>query len=71
MQFLVPGRSDSDPRNGLEEELGDDLEASILQVDRPFASGPFGTAAAEQKEERAWITRLTEERPAESVVDAR
>jgi hypothetical protein len=63
----MPGPDDpegvvADGGGGSEEDREDELEAAILQADGPFASGAFGTTAAEQMEGASLDERLAEER---------
>jgi hypothetical protein len=57
-----PPAWDVDGSEDPEEDPGEELEATIEQADRPFASESFGTTAEEQKEGEPLDERLTEER---------
>ena len=50
-----------DSGEDLEEDPGEDLEATIEQADRPFASDSFGTTAEEQEQGESLDQRLAEE----------
>jgi hypothetical protein len=65
-----PQPSDPDTGEGLDEDPGEDLEAKILQTDRPFGSDSFGTTAEEQEEGESLDERLAEERPRRPGLDA-
>jgi hypothetical protein len=65
-----PQPLDPDTGEGLDEDPGEDLEAMIVQADRPFASDSFGTTAEEQEEGEALDERLAEERPSRSALDS-
>jgi hypothetical protein len=57
-----PPAWDVDGGEDPEEDPGEELEATIEQADRPFASESFGTTAKEQKEGEPLDERLKEER---------
>jgi hypothetical protein len=57
---------DQEPRDSDES---DELEASIMQADRAFASESFGTTAEEELAGESLDQRLAEERPERSATD--
>jgi hypothetical protein len=57
---------DQEPRDSDES---DELEASIMQADRAFASESFGTTAEEELAGESLDRRLAEERPERSTTD--
>jgi hypothetical protein len=65
-----PQPSDPDTGEGLDEDPGEDLEAMIVQADRPFASDSFGTTAEEQGEGESLDQLLAEERPSGPALDS-
>jgi hypothetical protein len=62
--------SSSDPFDESEEDREENLEASIMQADRPFASESFGTTSEEQEHGESLDQRVAQERPAKTVTDA-
>jgi hypothetical protein len=60
---------DAEGGEGADEDPGDELEATIEQADRPFASDSFGTTAEEQREGETLDQRLAEEEPSREPLD--
>ena len=64
---------DHDPRDEDDEIVGDELEAEIMQADRPFGVESFGTTAEEERADEGLDRALARERrtpqdPDESLV---
>jgi len=64
-----PPDRDVEGSEDVEEDPGEELEATIEQADRPFASESFGTTAEEQEEGESLDQRLAEERPSKPPLD--
>src|SRR2546430_3413717 len=58
-----PPDRDVEGSEDVEEDPGEELEATIEQADRPLASESFGTTAEEQEEGESLDQRLAQERP--------